>query len=58
MNGFLIKMSISIYSLCCNDVNSPIDMSPLHMPLLMLMIYMHIDKNDGSVFIVPPYKKN
>jgi len=46
------------YSLCCDDVNSPVDMSPLHMPLSMSTTCMHIDENDGSVFVVPPSKKD
>jgi len=46
------------YSLCCDDVNSPIDMSPLHMPLPMSMTCMHIEENDGSVFVVPSSKKD
>jgi len=29
------------YSLCCCNVNSPIDMSPLHMPLPMSTTCMH-----------------
>ena len=41
------------YFLCCDDVNIPIDMSPLHMPLPMSMTYMHIEENDRSVFLVP-----
>ena len=40
------------YFLCCDDVNSPIDMNPLHMPLPMSMACMHIEENDGSVFVV------
>jgi len=46
------------YSLCCDDVYSPIDMSPLYMPLPMSTACMHIEENDGSVFIVPSSKKN
>ena len=46
------------YSLCCEDVNSHVDMSPLYMPLPMSMACMHVEKNDGSVFVVPPSKKD
>jgi len=46
------------YFLCCDDVNSPIDVSPLQMPLPMSMTGMHIEENDGSVFIVPSSKKD
>ena len=46
------------YSLCCDDVNSPVDMSSLHMPLPILTECMHIEENDGSVFIVSPFKKD
>jgi len=46
------------YFLCRDDVNSPIDMSPLHMPLPMSMACMHIEKNDGFVFVVPSFKKD
>jgi len=46
------------YSLYCDDVNGLVDMSPLHMPLPMSMTCMHIEKNDGSVFVVPPSKKD
>ena len=42
------------YSLCCDDVNSHVDISPLHMPLPMSTACMHIEENDGSVFVVPP----
>ena len=46
------------YSLYCDDENSPIDMSPLHMPLPVLTTCMHIEENDGSVFIVPSSKND
>ena len=46
------------YSLCLDDVNSPVDMSPLHMPLPMSIVCMHIEENDGSVFVIPPSKKD
>ena len=36
------------YSLCCDDVNSPVDMSPLHMPLPISMTCMHIEENYGG----------
>ena len=43
-NESLMKMSIS--------------MSPLHMPLPMSMVCMHMEENDGSVFVVPSSKKD
>ena len=46
------------HSLYYDIVNSPVDMSPLHMPLPMSMACMHIKENDGSVFIVPSSKKD
>jgi len=46
------------YSLCCDDVNSPIDMNPLHKPLPMSTTCMHIEENDRSVFVVPSSKKD
>jgi len=46
------------YFLCCDDVYSPIDMSPLYMPLPMSTACMHIEENDGSVFVVPSSKKD
>jgi len=46
------------YSWCCEDVNSHVDMSPLHMPLSMSTTCMHIEENDESVFIVSPSKKD
>ena len=46
------------YSSCCDDVYSPIDMSPLYMSLPMSTACMHIEENDGSVFIVPSSKKD
>jgi len=46
------------YSLCCDKVCSPIDMSPLYMPLPMSTACMHIEENDGSVFVVPSSKKD
>ena len=46
------------YSLCCDDVNSPIDMNLLHMPLPMSKTCMHIEENDGSVSVVPSSKKD
>jgi len=35
------------YSLCYDDVNSPIDMSPLHTPLPMSMACMHMKRMMG-----------
>jgi len=46
------------YSLYYDDVNSPVDISPLHMPLPMSTTCMHIEENDESVFVVPPSKKD
>jgi len=46
------------YSLCCDNVYSPIDMTPQYMPLPMSMTCMHIEENDGSVFAVPSSKKD
>jgi len=46
------------YSLCYDDVYSPIDMNPLYMPLLMSTACMHIEENDGFVFVVPSSKKD
>ena len=46
------------YSWCCNNVNSPIDMSLLHMPLPISMTCMHKEENDGSLFLVPSSKKD
>jgi len=46
------------YSLYCDDVNSPIDMSPLHMPLPMSTACMHMEENNGSVFVVPSSKED
>ena len=46
------------YFLCCDGVNSPIDLSPLHMPLSMSTTCMHIEENNESVFIVSPSKKD
>jgi len=40
------------------DVNNPVDMGPLHIPLPMSMACMHIEENDGSVFVVPSSKKD
>ena len=58
-NEWVLNENINFdYSLCCDDVNSPADMSPLHMPLLMSMVYMYIEENDGSVFVVPSFKKS
>jgi len=46
------------YSLCCDDVNSPLDMNPPHMPLPISTVCMHIEENDGSVFVVPSSKRD
>jgi len=46
------------YSSCCDDVNSPIDMSPPHIPLPMSTACMHIEENNGSVFVVSSSKKD
>jgi len=44
------------YFLYCNNVNSPIDMSPLHISLPMSMACMYIEENNESVFVVPSFK--
>ena len=44
------------YSSCLDDVSSPVDMSPLHLPLLMLTTCMQVEDNDGSVFVVSSLK--
>ena len=37
-NEWVLNENVNFdYSLCCDDVNSPIDMSPLHMPLPITM---------------------
>ena len=41
------------YSLYFDDVHNPIDMSSLHMPLPMSMARMHVEDDEGSVFIIP-----
>jgi len=46
------------YSLYFDDVHCSVDMSPLHMPLPMLMTCIHVDDKDGSIFIVPSLKKD
>jgi len=46
------------YSSCYDDVSSPIDMSSLHMPLPISTACMHIEENDGFVFLVPSSKKD
>jgi len=46
------------YSLYSDDVHCPVDMNPLHMPLPMLMVCMHVEDNERSVFIVPSSNKN
>ena len=46
------------YFLCCDDVNSPIDVSPLQMPLPMLTACMHIKENNGSILVVLSSKKD
>ena len=45
------------YSLYSDDVHSPIDMSFLHMLLPMSTVCMHVEDNEGSVFTVPPSKR-
>jgi len=45
------------YSLCLEDVS--VNVRSLHMPLPISKIAcMHIQDNEGSVFIVPPCKKD
>jgi len=45
------------YSLCCDNVNSPVDMSSLHIPLPISTTCMHIEEIDGSI-LVPSSKKD
>jgi len=45
------------YSLCLEDVS--VNIRSMHMPLPISKIAcMHIQDNEGSVFIVPPYKRD
>ena len=46
------------YFLYFDDVHNLIYISSLHMPLLMLTTCMHVEDNEGSVFIVPSSKRN
>jgi len=47
------------YSLCLEDVFKSIDISSLYMPLPISEIAcMHIEDNEGHVFIVPPSKRD
>ena len=49
----------SDYSLCLEDVFKSVNISPLHMPLLISkMACIYIEDNEGSVFIVPPSKND
>jgi len=58
-NEWVLNENINFdYSLCCDDVNSPADMSPLHMPLSISTTCMHIEENNESVFIIPSSKKD
>jgi len=58
-NEWILNENINFdYSLCCDDVYSHIDMSPLYMPLPMSTTCMHIEENDGSIFVVPSSKKD
>jgi len=43
------------YSLCLEDVFKSVDISSLHMPLpISKMACIHIEDNEGSVFIILP----
>jgi len=47
------------YSLSLEDVFKSVDISFLHMPLpISKMACIHIEDNEGSVFIVPPTKRD
>jgi len=47
------------YSLGLEDIFKSIDISSLQMPLpISKMACMHIEDNEGSVFIVPPSKRD
>ena len=47
------------YYLCLEDVFKSVDISFLHMPFPILkMACMHIEDNEGSVFIVSPTKRD
>jgi len=57
MNGSLIENVNIDYSLCCNDVNSHVDMCLLHMPLYMSTVCKHTEENDESIIVIPSSKK-
>jgi len=58
-DGWVLNENINFdYPWCCDNLNSPIDLSPLHMPLPMSMAYMHVEENDRSVFVVPSSTKD
>ena len=58
-NEWVLNENVNFdYSLCCDYINSPLDMSPLHITLPMSTTCMHIEKNDGSVFVVSSSKKD
>ena len=46
------------YSMYFDDVPCPVNMSPLHMPLSMSMVCMHVEDKNGSIFIVSSSKND
>ena len=47
------------YSLCLEDILKSVDICSLHISLpISKMACMHIEENEGSVFIFPPSKRN
>jgi len=55
----LNKNIVFDYSLCLGDVFKSVDISLLHMPLpVSEMICMHIEDNEGSIFIAPLSKRD
>ena len=55
----LNKNIVFYYSLCLGDVFKSVDISLLHMPLpVSEMICMHIEDNEGSIFIAPLSKRD
>jgi len=47
---WVLKENVNFdYSLYLDDVHRPVDMSPLHMPLLMSTACIQVEDNDGSV---------
>ena len=58
-SGSLMKMLLLIIYLCHENIFKSVDISSLHMPLpISEMACMHIEDNEGSVFIIPPTKRD